>query len=96
MWGNGSAMGWVMWLLMAMGTLGFWVLVAVVVCALMRGHVRQQATEPDPLTVLGERLARGELDAAEYQYRRRLIIDGHPQDQPPAPSNPETPWRTGT
>lgn len=96
MWGNGYAMGWGMWLLMALGTLGFWVLVAMVVCAVMRGPVRHKATGPDPLQVLDDRLARGEIDASEYQYRRRLIIDGHPQDHPPATSNPETPWRTGT
>ena len=77
MWGNGYAMGWGMWLLIGLGTVGFWVLIAVVVRALMTGNARSSTGDSDPLQVLNDRLARGEIDIEEYQYRRRLIVNGH-------------------
>ncbi|MGB8383434.1 MAG: SHOCT domain-containing protein [Dermatophilaceae bacterium] len=77
MWGNGYAMGWGMWLLIGLGTIGFWVLIAVVVRALMTGNARSSTGGSDALQVLNDRLARGEIDIEEYQYRRRLIVDGH-------------------
>ena len=77
MWGNGYAMGWGMWLLIGLGTVGFWVLIAVVVRALMTGNTRSSTGGSDPLQVLNDRLARGEIDIEEYQYRRRLIVNGH-------------------
>ena len=77
MWGNGYAMGWGMWLLIGLGTVGFWVLIAVVVRALMTGNARSSTGGSDALQVLNDRLARGEIDIDEYQYRRRLIVNGH-------------------
>lgn len=59
MWGNGYAMGWGMWLLIGLGTVGFWVLIAVVVRALMTGNARSSTGGSDALQVLNDRLARG-------------------------------------
>ncbi len=79
MWGNGYSMGWVMWLVMGLGVLGFWVVIALVVRALLPDRAARTVTPagPDPLSVLKERLARGELTPEEYEQRRRLIVDGH-------------------
>ncbi len=79
MWDNGYSMGWVMWLVMGLGVLGFWVVIALVVRALLPGRAARTGTPagPDPLSVLKDRLARGELTVEEYEQRRRLIVDGH-------------------
>lgn len=75
MWGyngfgyGGGAMG--------IGMLLFWGLIIVVVVALARGlGSRSGGTEPrlrekTPLDILGERYARGEIDKAEYEEKRR-------------------------
>lgn len=81
MWhGMTYEMGWWMWVLMALGTLGFWVVVAYVVRAVIHGR---SATPPptatatwtgsEPMRLLDERLARGEVDAEEYQRTRNLL-----------------------
>ena len=78
MWGNGTGMGWWMWLVMGGGALGFWVVIVLVIRALLpAGRVRQESTRTDPLTLLKESLARGEVSLEEYEQRRRLIVDGH-------------------
>ncbi|HYO86594.1 MAG TPA: SHOCT domain-containing protein [Dermatophilaceae bacterium] len=78
MWGNGYSMGWVMWLVVGLGTIGFWVVIALAVRALLPGRAaRTVSAGPDPLSLLKERLARGELTPEEYEQRRRLIVDGH-------------------
>ena len=79
MWGNGYGMGWWMWLLMAAGTLTFWIAVVLVVRALHPARNRQGGgmDRPDPLTLLKESLARDEVSVEEYEQRRRLIVDGH-------------------
>jgi putative membrane protein len=75
MWMYGTA--WWMWLLMAAGTIGFWVLVAVTVKALLDDRRPETPATPDPTLVLDGRLARGEIDADEYLRLRRLIQQGH-------------------
>ncbi len=82
MWGNGYGMGWGwgMWLLMGVGMIAFWVVVIFVIRALLPGRGGSKdaaAARPDPLTLLKERLARGEITPEEYEQRRRLIVDGH-------------------
>ena len=78
MWGNGTGMGWWMWLVMGGGALAFWVVIVLVIRALLpAGRVRQESTRTDPLTLLKESLARGEVSLEEYEQRRRLIVDGH-------------------
>ena len=67
---NGYAMSGWGWLLMALGMLGFWALVAVVAVALLRrAGQHDQRQRPGPEEILAERLARGELDAEEYRQR---------------------------
>jgi putative membrane protein len=77
---SGYAMSGWGWLLMTLGMLGFWALVAVVAVALLRrpGPPDQQPL-PDqqprlnPEEVLAERLARGELDPEEYRQRLQAL-----------------------
>lgn len=79
MWGNGFGMGWGMWLVMGGGTLAFWLVVVLAIRALLPGRDRTNPAgdRPDPLTLLKEGLARGEVTPEEYEQRRRLIVDGH-------------------
>jgi putative membrane protein len=77
---DGYAMSGWGWLLMTLGLLGFWVLLAVVAVALLRrpGQPDQQR-QPDqqpqlnPEEVLAERLARGEIDPEEYRQRLQIL-----------------------
>jgi putative membrane protein len=71
---NGYAMSGWGWLLMTLGMLGFWALVAVLALALLRrpGPPDQQPP-PNPEEVLAERLARGELDPDEYRQRLQTL-----------------------
>lgn len=78
MWGNGYGMGWWMWLVMGGGTLAFWIVVVLLIRVLLPGaRTAAQPVGPAPLTLLKERLARGELTPQEYEQHRRLIVDGH-------------------
>ena len=77
---NGYAMSGWGWLLMTLGMLGFWALVAVVAVGLLRrpGQPHQQP-QPDqqprlnPEEVLAQRLARGEIDPDEYRQRLQTL-----------------------
>lgn len=79
MWGHGDGMTWWMWLSMGVGTLAFWVVVVLAVRDLLPGQkkVAHPPPRPEPLTLLQERLASGELSPEEYEQRRRLLVDGH-------------------
>lgn len=78
MWGTGFGMGWWMWLIMGAGTLAFWIAVLLLVRHLLpAGRARQGPERPQPLTLLKEGLARGDISPEEYEQRRRLIVDGH-------------------
>jgi putative membrane protein len=74
---NGYAMSGWGWLLMTLGVLGFWTLVAVIAVALLRrpGQPDQQRQQPPPSAeeILGQRLARGELDPEEYRQRLQTL-----------------------
>ena len=77
---NGYAISGWGWLLMTLGMLGFWALVAVVTVALLRrpGQPHQQPQpdqqpRPNPEEVLAERLARGEIDPDEYRQRLQTL-----------------------
>lgn len=76
MW-YGNDPGWGGWLLMSLGMLAFWALVAVAVIALVRAQrddgPRYPGRAVDPRALLDERFARGEIDAEEYQQRRELL-----------------------
>lgn len=47
MWGDGMEMGWDMWLLMVAGTVGFWVLIMLLVRNLLPGQPRGDSQVPD-------------------------------------------------
>jgi putative membrane protein len=76
---NGYAMSGWGWLLMTLGMLGFWALVAVLAVALLRRPGPPQQPQPDqqprpnPEEVLAQRLARGELDPDEYRQRLQTL-----------------------
>jgi putative membrane protein len=77
---NGYAMSGWGWLLMTLGMLGFWTLVAVLALALLRrpgqsDQQRQPGQQPrlNPEEVLAERLARGEIDPDEYRHRLQTL-----------------------
>jgi putative membrane protein len=77
---NGYTMSGWGWLLMTMGMLGFWALVAVLAFALLRrpGQPHQQPPpdqqpRPGAEEILAERLARGELDPEEYRQRLQTL-----------------------
>jgi putative membrane protein len=75
---NGYAMSGWGWLLMTLGMLGFWALVAVLALALLRrpGQSDQQPSQqprPGAEDILAERLARGELDPDEYRQRLQML-----------------------
>lgn len=97
-----SGMGPGMWLVMAGGIIGLWVLVTMLVRAIFSDHsARAEASVvPSPLHVLADRLARSEITIEEYEQRRRALTRGvGPSDwvdpskttptEPPAVSVPD-------
>lgn len=82
MWGYdyGMGWGWGMWLVMAAGMIAFWAIIVLVMRALWRGGRGENpaaAPRPDPLALLKEGLARGEISPEQYEQRRRILVDGH-------------------
>jgi putative membrane protein len=81
MWGFGSGAGWVMWPIMAAAMVAFWAIVVFVIRALWRGsgrtNISEGASRPEPLTLLQEGLARGDISPEQYEQRRRILVDGH-------------------
>lgn len=77
-WTN-YGMDWWMWLLMIAGTVGLWVTAIAVGRALFRGGPSGQppAAGSDPLRLLDERLARGEIGVEDY-HRTRNLLNGVP------------------
>jgi putative membrane protein len=69
-WGSGT------WVTMALMMLAFWAVIAVLVVYAVRtlGH-RPAPGEPsdEARRILDARLARGEIDAEEYNHRRELL-----------------------
>ena len=69
--------GWGGWVVMTLVMLGFWALVVFAVVAIFRGAagpaVRTGAGRRDPLEILQDRFARGEIDAEEYEARPQVL-----------------------
>lgn len=93
MWTAGMGPG--MWVFMALGTVGFWILVTMLVRTIFGGHSgRAEASlDPSPLHLLADRLARGEITVEEYEQRRRALTrgaapDGRPDASPMTPTDP--------
>jgi putative membrane protein len=87
---NGYTMSGWGWLLMTLGILGFWALVAVLALALLRhpGPPKQQPQpgqqpRPGAEEILAERLARGELDPEEYRQRLQTLQETTSRPTPP-------------
>jgi putative membrane protein len=79
-WHNG--MGWGGWVIMTLTMVAFWSLVVFGILAIFRSdrddRVNQGTAERDPLQILDERFARGEIDADEYHARRETLGTAHP------------------
>ena len=75
-WNNG--MGWGGWVVMSLTMVAFWSLVVFGVVAIFRGDrdsrpALQQPRERDPVQILDERFARGEIDVDEYHARQKVL-----------------------
>ncbi len=72
-WGNGTThMGWGVAMMIAM--LVFWTLIAYFVVRSLRGGTLTSApTSQGATQILGERLARGEIEIEDYQARLAQI-----------------------
>ena len=68
--------GWGGWILMTLAMLAFWVLVVYAVVAIFRGTQSSGSSPSDPrnpMQILHERFARGEIDEQEYHARSRAL-----------------------
>ena len=82
MWSNGEGWGWGAWLAMTLMMLIFWGGIAWVVVTLIQHNGTwptrdQPAPSADPLRILDERFARGEIDDDDYRRRAQHA----PRDQ---------------
>ena len=68
-----SDVQWWAWIPMTFVMLGFWGLLAWFVVRLATGEEVNGPRESNPLEILQARLARGEIDAAEYRELRELL-----------------------
>lgn len=80
-YGGGEGASWLGWLGMGLMMLTFWGLLAAAIVWVVRstgasrvgGHSQIRAAGPDPLQILDERFARGEVSEEEYERRRALL-----------------------
>ena len=84
MWNDGwnNGMGWGGWIVMTLIMVTFWSLLVFGVVALFRGDrdtrsAHQQSRERDPMQILDERFARGEIDVDEYHARQQVLRPVH-------------------
>ena len=77
MWWNNDV-GWGGWIVLTLIMVAFWSLVIFGVVAMFRGDRDTQPANPrprerNPLQILDERFARGEIDVDEYHARQRVL-----------------------
>lgn len=77
-WYGSGAWGWAGWLVMTLVMVAFWGLVIWGLVAIFRGSSRDTDTATpshgrDPMEILDERFARGEIDAEEYRARQDVL-----------------------
>lgn len=77
-WYGEGAWGWAGWLVMTLMMVAFWGLVVWGLVAIFRGTSRGDDRSAagrtrDPLEILDERFARGEIDAEEYRARQDVL-----------------------
>ena len=88
-WGGG---GWAWWQagLMWVGMIAFWALLVWAVYAVVKNITTRDAGQPepggrrqgaDPRRILDERLARGEINEADYRRLRDLLDSGGPHER---------------
>ena len=74
-WHNG--IGWGGWIVMTLTMLAFWSLVVFGVIVIFRGdreiRTSQGRSERDPMQILDERFARGDIDLDEYHARQEAL-----------------------
>ena len=79
-WTN-YGMDWWMWALMILGTVGLWALVVLVVRDAFQARPTQKQLPPrsssDPIRLLDDRLARGQISSEEYERARNLLTGAH-------------------
>lgn len=72
-----DGVGWGGWLVMVIGMIAFWGLVVWAVIAIFRSTQPSTASDStahrDPLDILDERFARGEIDETEYRVRTDVL-----------------------
>lgn len=61
------------WIVMSLGMVVFWALVAWAVVSLIRRPRGSEARPDDARAILDQRLARGEIDEIEYRARRDAL-----------------------
>ena len=76
-----DGMGWGGWIVMSLMMVAFWALVVFAVVAIFRGtsgntRPADRPTNRDPMQILEERFARGEIDAEEYHARADVLRAG--------------------
>lgn len=76
-----GGMGWTGWLLMTLAMVAFWGLVVYAVIAITRsdrpGATHEDPLRQDPVRILEQRFARGEIDEDEYRRRRAVLSATH-------------------
>lgn len=68
--------GWGGWLVMTIAMIAFWALVVVAVVVLFRGSKssgQEASPRQDPMDILDQRFARGEIDEDEYHARSAVL-----------------------
>lgn len=78
-WYN-DGIGWGGWIAMTLMMVAFWGLVIFAVVAIFRATTKTTGpTDPaaprDPMRILDERFARGEIEAEEYHSRQAILRD---------------------
>lgn len=71
-----DGMSWGGWLVMAASMVAFWALVVFAVVAIFRSSRDERdvsAKGRDPIDILDERFARGEIDESEYRARADVL-----------------------
>ena len=70
-----DGMGWGGWIVMTVAMVAFWALVVFAVLALFRTQRSGESTldRRDPMQILDERYARGEIDDDEYHARSSVL-----------------------
>ena len=71
-----GGMGWGGWLVMTLAMVAFWALVVFAVVSITRGDGPREAISADPLRILEERFARGEIAEDEYHRMHDVLEAG--------------------